>query len=158
MQAQPEFDLEDEDETLFYWANIGFDVFIQKANEMGYPIDGSFETLDVLERYIRTEKPNQTDSSDEGMLKFVGCYMYLGLVVKRHFDAEWVLVDDGSADSGMLGLVKLMIKYPEIYWVPRNVVIAMTEGMMEEESLYQELEAFRNYDGSESIEGLEPEV
>ncbi|UYZ61404.1 hypothetical protein [Hymenobacter weizhouensis] len=129
MNFEPNFDLEDEDEDLFYWSNIGLDLFIHAANEKGYTglsEKYNWESLNDLERYVLNENIIHTSSGDEDAIwQFTACYIYLGKVINRKYKTNWIVVEDGTAHSGMFAIDKLLEKKPELYIVPRDVIVSL---------------------------------
>lgn len=121
--------LEDEDDTLFYWYNIGFDRFIREAQAKGHSLSKEFgwDTLDELQRYVLTEQVNHRNKNEEAVWQFVACYVYLGEAINRRYRSHWILVNDGTADDGMYAVDGLPGE-AGVYLVPRGAVVGAILG------------------------------
>lgn len=65
--------------------------FLRVANALGYRLTNpqQMESLEELERYIREEKVDFKNPSDEALSERTNCWYYLGEVVRITFGGGW---------------------------------------------------------------------
>jgi hypothetical protein len=121
-----------ESDTIFYWQNVGLEQFTLDAQGRGYNLTEEFDwdSLEALQKYVEKETISHTSNKEEDKWKFVACCQYLGEVINQHFDLDWDLCKDGTAHDGMY-----IIPIPsdsDTYLVPRDIIISVILGRMEE--------------------------
>ena len=141
--------LEETDETLIYWDMIGLGDFMFDAEKQGYDFHyDNWDSLDVFQKYIVDTKVSHTNRDELEMSRFVACYIFLGYAINEKYGSKWIMINDGTVDSGMYGIDNLVKSNPEMYLVPRDSVIMAILGRMEE-GLKEHVEKFVNFDASD---------
>ena len=134
MNMEQEEPLEETDETLMWWDFVGLGDFMFDARKKGYELDYlDWDTLDVLGRYVVETKVSHINKDELEMSRFVACYIYLGYVLNFKYKTKWILVDDGTVDSGMFAVANLPNhKDPRLYFVPRGAIVSVILGRVPE--------------------------
>jgi hypothetical protein len=149
--------LEETDETLMWWDFQGLGSFMHKLRKLGYELDYlTWDTLDVLHRYIVETKVSHTSKEESEMERFVACYIYLGYVLNHKYKTKWIRVNDGTADMGMFAVANQLNKDPELYFVPRGAIVSVILGRVPEGLKEYMRETFEDEYVS-VVENLQPE-
>ncbi|UYZ63943.1 hypothetical protein [Hymenobacter weizhouensis] len=83
------------------------DELVEEAEQAGYALDFSVNSLYELERYVLDMGVSFQDSSDTALLLRSKCWEYLGEVVVKNYNGRWKLSDneENSANRGMFVVV-----------------------------------------------------
>lgn len=117
------------EETLTYWQEMGLGDFVFDAKEKGYKLSLAYsnENVEELYRYILEQKVNHRDKSEAKTHEFMACYYYIGEWFISNYGGIWKLsLDNVDSVYYTQPVVIEFINYKEgIEFSPRDKVIGV---------------------------------
>lgn len=104
------------------------DAFIETAEQEGYLLDYSLNSLTELERYVRANNLTVSDKSNKAIAQRMDCWTYLGEVVRRNFGGRWQVSmnDENSLNRGLF-VIEGHAKTPGVEFVPSRLLQAFIQ-------------------------------
>ena len=104
------------------------EAFIASAEQEGYALNYSLDSLAELERYVRAKNLIVNDTSEEAIAQRVDCWTYLGEVVRLNFGGRWQVSmnDENSLNRGLF-VIEGHAKTPGVEFVPNRLLQAFIQ-------------------------------